>query len=297
MKELRTRARRPPARPAERAREPALDAVAIDWSGAARGAERKLWLAHARAGRLLRLECGRSRDASIDHVVELARDRPRLALGLDFAFSFPAWFVRALGARSAPELWTLVAERAEAWLAECAAPFWGRRGRRRPPPTPAATPWRRTESEHPPLAGVTPKSVFQIGGAGSVGVGSLRGMPYLARLRAAGFAIWPFDAPRLPLVVEIYPRYLTGAVTKTDPNARRLYLDRELADQDPALVERAVRSDDAFDAAVSALRMSRHESDLRRPERARVDEEELEGRIWCPRGLAPTAFSRGSSSG
>ena len=45
------------------------------------------------------------------------------------------------------------------------------------------------------VRGIAPKSVFQIGGAGSVGTASLRGMPVLQRLREAGFAVWPFDRP------------------------------------------------------------------------------------------------------
>lgn len=53
---------------------------------------------------------------------------------------------------------------------------------------------RRTDRERPAVGGIRPTSGFQIGGAGAVGTGAVRGMPMLARLRAAGFAIWPFDA-------------------------------------------------------------------------------------------------------
>ena len=41
------------------------------------------------------------------------------------------------------------------------------------------------------LTSVRPKSTFQIGGAGAVGTGSLRGMPHLLTLREAGCAVWP----------------------------------------------------------------------------------------------------------
>ena len=47
------------------------------------------------------------------------------------------------------------------------------------------------------VKGITPKSVFQVGGAGSVGTASLRGFAVLLRLREAGFRVWPFDAPAL----------------------------------------------------------------------------------------------------
>ena len=45
-------------------------------------------------------------------------------------------------------------------------------------------------------------------GNGQVGAGSVRGMPFLTRLRAAGFAIWPFDPPSDRTVLEIYPSLL-----------------------------------------------------------------------------------------
>ena len=66
------------------------------------------------------------------------------------------------------------------------------------------------------MFGITPKSPFQIGGSGSVGTGSLRAMPFLLRLREAGFRVWPFEDAALdakrpqPLLVEMYTRLLTG---------------------------------------------------------------------------------------
>ncbi|MEX0750548.1 MAG: hypothetical protein WD359_07030, partial [Dehalococcoidia bacterium] len=66
-------------------------------------------------------------------------------------------------------------------------------------------------------------------GAGAVGTGSLRGMPMLHRLHAAGMHIWPYDDPGYPLVIEIYPRLLTGPVRKSSPQARARYIDTWLA--------------------------------------------------------------------
>ena len=68
------------------------------------------------------------------------------------------------------------------------------------------------------------KSTFQIGGAGSVGTGSLRGMPHLRRLRQAGFSIWPFHSASPWTVMEIYPRLLTGPVHKSSHEHRARYL-------------------------------------------------------------------------
>lgn len=156
---------------------------------------------------------------------------------------------------SAPQLWDVVEREGERWLAECAPPFWGRPGKRRPT---LPEHHRRTEREVATIGGHRAKSVFQVGGAGTVGTGSFRGMPMLRQLREAGFAVWPFDDARLPMVVEIYPRVLTGAVRKTDVRSRRAFLTAEFPDLEPDVRGRAADSDDAFDALVSALRMDAH---------------------------------------
>ena len=260
--------------------------IAVDWSGARAGVRKKLWLAEARGGRLVRLECGRDRDELTAHLVELAREDPRLVVGLDFAFSMPAWFLRERAIATGPELWRLVEREGESWLARCEPPFWGKPVRPRPELATGRSFYRRTESERLPVRGIAPKSVFQVGGAGSVGTGSLRGMPKLSELAAAGFSIWPFEVPRFPLVVEIYPRWLTGRVRKARALARRLDLASRAAAEDRALVEIAVSSEDAFDAAVSALTMARCAGELLALAIERDPTFLLEGRIWSPRADA-----------
>jgi hypothetical protein len=257
--------------------------LAVDWSGARSGVRRVLWLAEAREDRLTRLECGRDREETIRHLVDLASAEPRLAVGLDFAFSFPLWFLRERGLHSARELWELARLEGETWLARCEPPFWGRKGRPRPPFDPERSPYRRTEGERLPIRGVWPKSVFQIGGAGSVGTGSIRGMPYLLDLRAAGFSIWPFEPARLPLAFEIYPRWLTGRVAKSREVPRRLFLARRAAEEDPRLVAIAASNEHAFDAAASAIAMAREPDLLASLRRGTRDGTDLEGRIWNPR--------------
>jgi hypothetical protein len=248
--------------------------VAVDWSGSLGVAaqRRHIWTATAEGGSLCDLRGGRTRREVVDDLMAMAGAAPELVVGLDFAFSFPAWFLREQGLDTAHQLWRLVARQGESWLAGCPAPFWGRPGVRRPV---LDAHLRRTEREHVPA-----KSVFQVGGAGAVGTGSLRGMPFLAELHDAGFSVWPFDPPCLPTVVEIYPRALTGAVRKSDPAARRRHLaGLELA---PALRSLAEAGEDAFDAAVSALVMSRCEEELRRLRPSTDPETALEGEIWVP---------------
>jgi hypothetical protein len=220
-------------------------ALGVDWSGARAGERRAIWVAEAVEGRLVRLECGRSREELVEHLLEEAGRDPELVVGLDFAFSLPGWFLRTRGVEDVAEAWDLVAHEAEEWLSDPRPPFW----RTRRPPGPTA--FRRTELE----CGGRPKSVFQLVGAGQVGTGSLRGIPFLRRLRER-FAIWPFDASRPPVVVEIYPR-----------------LHRSAAGDYP--------NEHARDAAVSALAMSRWPGDWRRLPRDPAYS--LEGRIWHDR--------------
>jgi hypothetical protein len=252
-------------------------AIAVDWSGARSGAERKIWLAEARDGALVRLECGRTRVALAHHLLdELARDS-NTVVGLDFGFSYPAWYVTSLGAPSARELWAQMSDDAERIIAACEAPFWGRPGVRRTD----CEQWRRSERELLD-AGYAPKSMFQLGGAGAVGTGSLRGMFLLRVLRDAGCAIWPFDTSVLPLVLEIYPRLLTGPVVKSSRDARVTHLAPYAAAMTPAMVAEATASEDAFDAAISAIEMSRRMDELRA---LPADDDPVlrcEGAIWPP---------------
>ena len=234
-------------------------AVALDWSGAADPLtqRRRIWVAVAEDGRLVSLTAGRTRLEAVDHLLGILERGEATVAGLDFAFGFPEWWSRATGATDGPSLWGVAAEFGEEWLAACAPPFWGRPGRPRPPVGPDQE-WRRTERQLPPGAR-RPKSVFQIGGAGAVGTGSIRGMPQLSRLHAAGVAVWPFDdwPAGGPVVAEVYPRWCTGPVNKSDPTQRAAHLARCWPGLCPAHREAAIASDDAFDAACAALVLSR----------------------------------------
>jgi Protein of unknown function (DUF429) len=266
--------------------------LAVDWSGRKTGERRYVWTAEAADGELVGLACGRSRAQLTDDLVARADADPGLVVGFDFSFSLPAWFLDERGYAGAPDLWEAATRDGERWLADCAPPFWGRPGRRRPE---LPEHFRVTEAELTAVGGIRPKSTFQVGGAGSVGTGSLRGFPLLARLRAAGFAIWPFDVPAAPPVaVEIYPRLLTGEVVKSDPAARRAHLDRLYPGLAAPWRDLAVGSEDAFDAAVSAVVMSHHEAELRAL--PALDDPVLrrEGRVWDPAISSPTRSRPGA---
>jgi hypothetical protein len=88
------------------------------------------------------------------------------------------------------------------------------------------------------------------------------------------------------MVVEIYPRLLTGAVVKSREDQRQRYLEDRFPQLDPAIREKATRSEDAFDALVSALAMAEISSDFESLSDDHDPDTLLEGKIWLPRGLA-----------
>ncbi len=123
-----------------------------------------------------------------------------------------------------------------------------------------------------------PKGTFQIGGAGAVGTASVRGMPELRRVRAAGIAVWPFDDAdgSDPFVAEVYPRWCSGPVVKRRAAARAEHLSR--LPVAPWVRDIATRSEDAFDAVCAALALS--PGRWRPP--AAEDGDRVEGRILAP---------------
>ena len=253
-------------------------AIAVDWSGARTGAARKIWVAEAVDGRLEALEGGRDRDAVVDWLCARRRAVPRAVVGIDFSFSYPAWFLDAHGWRRPEQVWAGVAAHGEGWLADCPPPFWGRPGTRRGP-----EPQLRACEEGWSVRGIQPKSVFQIGGAGAVGTGTVRGIPHLPRLAAAGWAIWPYEPAGRHTVCEIWPRLLTGPVAKSRAADRRAWLRRH-ADLGRRQLDLAASSEDAFDAAASALRLSAAR-DLARALRTPPPGDPREGAMLVPPSL------------
>jgi hypothetical protein len=107
-------------------------------------------------------------------------------------------------------------------------------------------------------------------------------MPLLLRLHQSGARVWPFTSFGDPVVVEIYPRLLTGPVRKSNRDARHELLTTRYPDLDAEHFEAASLSEDAFDAAVSALVMIEHVADLRTLPAEQQPHLRVEGRIWHP---------------
>jgi hypothetical protein len=248
-------------------------------------------------------------------LIAMAEETPRMVVGFDFCFSFPEWFVRGeLGCADGPAFWDLVAlEHGERWLATGCADrrFWGKAGLGMDGKRPEEFSGERLhrmlratdidckivavipEAERAArVKGITPKSVFQIGGSGSVGTASLRGMPVLKRLREAGFRVWPFDEAALkqgrPLVVEMYSRLNTGPVHKSDGAARAAYLlkkrreDAAYAALPRRVMEKARGSEDGFDALVSCMVMVKRREEFQELGAPSDPGHRVEGWTWAP---------------
>jgi len=312
--------------------------VALDWSGRvdAAGQRRHIWAGVWAAGKVT-LEAGRTRDEVAEWLIEMAAETPRMVVGIDCCFSFPSWFLQEHGCATVFEFWEKVAAgQGERWLArECEdvardERFWGKPHKR--PEQFCGEGYRRmmrgTDWENKvaqsleggdavraaKMKGITPKSPFQIGGSGSVGTGSLRAMPFLLRLREAGFKVWPFEDAALeakdktrssarmttrkanatasasakPLVVEMYTRLMTGAVAKSNEAARKRYLkakrkeDALYAEISRGVMKKAEGSEDAFDALVSMVEMVRQKEDFGELRATKDAELRLEGITWRP---------------
>ena len=292
--------------------------VAVDWSGRvdAAGQRRHIWAGVWTRG-VVTLEAGRTREELMEWLVEMARETPRMVVGIDCCFSFPAWFLAEHGCATVFDFWRHVAAgHGERWLArECEdvkrdERFWGKPHKR-----PAqfcgeglhrSMRWTDMDNKFAPqlmakdperaakVKGITPKSPFQIGGSGSVGTGSLRAMPFLLKLREAGFRVWPYEDATLgakraqPLLVEMYTRLLTGAVAKSNPAARKAYLavkkksDEAYVGLSRGVVAKALGSEDAFDALVCAMEMVRRQSEFAELRATKDGVLKLEGITWRP---------------
>lgn len=301
--------------------------VGIDWSGRvdAAGQRRHIWAGvwTCVPGKpaTVRLEAGRTREEVGEWLIALAAETPAMVVGIDCCFSYPAWFLREHGCATVFAFWRMVNEgHGERWLAREVADvvrdarFWGKPHKR--PSMFSGEGLRRmfryTDFENKiaqaleggdteraaKMKGITPKSPFQIGGSGSVGTGSLRAMPMLERLHAAGFRVWPFEdaslthersgEERRPLLVEMYTRLMTGAVAKSNAVARKAYLKARMAEDalyvpvGRAVLRKAQGSEDAFDALVSTLEMVRQRVEFAGLRATEDAELRLEGITWRP---------------
>jgi hypothetical protein len=108
-------------------------------------------------------------------------------------------------------------------------------------------------------------------------------MVQLWELAERDLSIWPFTAMGWPRVLEIYPRaLLRRPVNKSRWTERIEYLQLEFQRQDAGLLERAAGSEDAFDAAVSALVMAEHHRQLAALTPTSDPDFIIEGQIWRP---------------
>jgi hypothetical protein len=87
---------------------------AIDWSGRKSNSKEYIWRARSsKPDCLEELVNGFDRDATANFLIAICKENPQTVVGLDFAFSFPAWFHRKKRLRSAHSLWRMAAREAE----------------------------------------------------------------------------------------------------------------------------------------------------------------------------------------
>ena len=259
-----------------------LRTVAVDWSGRKAGERQVIRVAEAHSSELVRVEGGRNRTEVVEHLIEQASSDPELIAAFDFSFSLPGWFLKQYGLSDAPQLWDLAASEGENWLANCEPPFWGLAGRKRPAADSSRPGLRRTDIETAAAAGgLMPRSPFQISGAGSVGASTVRGLPHLARLRAAGFNVWPWDQLKPPAVVEIWTRVAIGPTVKSSQQARSqaVQVDARIPKQ---LKHAAAETEDSFDAAVTAVWLSDQIGAALNAPASTDSLDLLEGKTWTP---------------
>ncbi len=220
--------------------------IILDWSAASHPSPRKpsadaIWI--GRAGAIAGETYHRTR-ADAEHCLrtEMAAARragQRLLIGADFPFGYPTGFARALTGRDgALAVWDWLAahvtdapDNANNRFALAAAinlrlgacgPFWGRpatldlpglpdKGKGRDHPFPER---RQVETRHPRA-----QPVWKLFTTGSVGSQALLGIPVMARLRADGARVWPFDplAGADVVLAEVWPSVLADAVQAAMP--------------------------------------------------------------------------------
>jgi len=229
--------------------------VAIDWSGAKEVSTQRRAICTAIANADgIEAESGRTREQTIEAVESLAGP---VVVGIDMSFGVPGWFADEHECETIADVWEAAERDGEHWL-EPSKPFW--RDRRT---VPAERRFRACEVRlHD--AGYAAKSIFQLVGNGQVGAGSVRGMPFLTRLRAAGFAIWPFDPPSDRTVLEIYPSLL------------RTIMPHDVHEFD---------NEHERDAVLSAAVMWAHRESFADLEAADDPVTKLEGDVWMPPGV------------
>jgi hypothetical protein len=116
----------------------------------------------------------------------------------------------------------------------------------------------------------------------------------LAALHDAGFRVWPYEGAALggakpaPLLVEIYTRLMTGAVAKSNAEARKAWLAQKRKDDamyaglSRKVMATASSSEDALDALATTLELARYAGEFAGLRATRDATLRLEGITWRP---------------
>jgi hypothetical protein len=247
--------------------------VAMDWSGAS-GDYSGIAVAMCSAGKsgpkLVNPRGSRwSREEAAEWIKKHLGTGQRLLIGLDFGFGFPYEEAGYLGGQAQGiddifALWALIETKSAGEAdfgctqfvrdSELAHLFWKRNAK------PKLWVERKRRAEHAcaELTGTRPDCLYKLIGPKQVGKASITGMRVLNYLRACKgdyFAMWPFEAPRTSVIVEIYPTMFRKLAAKSVAKLRsRTDLNRALAvlGSPPMRRGRSRLSDHETDALISA---------------------------------------------
>lgn len=214
--------------------------IVVDWSAAGKPTTGKdsIWIARATAQGTLaeNIATRHAAEARLaQHIADALTAGARLLLACDFAFGAPRGLAERLtGQPHALALWDWLAARVTDTAQNVTnyrdvaaemnrhfpgtGPFWGNGMKcaipdlpRTKPTLPAGlAPFRRAETVGHE-SGLSPKTIWQLAGAGAVGAQSLTGIPMLRRLRNAypgTVAVWPLE-PIVSARVVIAEAYLS----------------------------------------------------------------------------------------
>ena len=241
----------------------------MNWSGQAdiAGQRRAIWTATARDGALTSLATGRDRREAVGAVLDALAAEPATIVGLDFAFSWPRWYLDARGLGEAEGAWEQAATLAPLASRDLPRPFWGAGIRPlREAGLDAREAYRVTEQAADAAsagARVEPSTRAATGPSASSRSAGCRSCAICWR---AGAAVWPFDAPAgtAPVVAEIFPRMIARGLAPPSAGRGAAFRARVVGALPEAALgrvagarDRTLASQDAFDAAVSAIALSR----------------------------------------
>ena len=189
-----------------------------------------------------------------------------------------------LGSTTVDELWSLVGREGEGWLAECCRALLGAAG------TSEARARRPTcggPSGRSRWGASAPRACSRSAAPARSGPARFAACPTCAGCATRGSRSGPSMSPPPGWCSRSTPACSPGRSTRAAGHRRADYLAAAPWSVAPPFAASIIDSEDAFDAAISALVMHDHGADLAALRRATDPVGLLEGDVWRPPKIAP----------